>query len=147
MTIFEKSRSGRKAYTLPDYKFERKDIKQLLPEKFIRKEPPRLPEVHELEVVRHYTDLALKNHSVDKGFYPLGSCTMKYNPKMNEDVANLEGFKYLHPYQPRETVQGALRLMYELKEMLCEITGMDDMTLQPSAGAHGELTGMLIVRA
>jgi len=145
MTIFEKSKKGRKAYTLPPYEFE--DVGNDIPKHFLRKDPPELPEVHELDVVRHYTELARKNYGVDVGFYPLGSCTMKYNPKMNEDLANLDGFKYLHPYQPEETTQGALKLMYHLKELLCEITGMDDMTLAPAAGAHGELTGMFIVRA
>jgi len=145
MTIFEKSKKGRKAYTLPPYEFE--DVGNDIPKHLLRKDPPELPEVHELDVVRHYTELARKNYGVDVGFYPLGSCTMKYNPKMNEDLANLDGFKYLHPYQPEETTQGALKLMYHLKGLLCEITGMDDMTLAPAAGAHGELTGMLIVRA
>ncbi|RKX53738.1 MAG: aminomethyl-transferring glycine dehydrogenase subunit GcvPB, partial [Thermotoga sp.] len=145
MTIFEKSRRGRKAYTLPPYEFE--DVGNDIPKHLLRKDPPELPEVYELDVVRHYTELARKNYGVDVGFYPLGSCTMKYNPKMNEDLANLDGFRYLHPYQPEETAQGALKLMYHLKELLCEITGMDDMTLAPAAGAHGELTGMLIVKA
>ena len=145
MTIFEKSRRGRKAHTLPPYEFE--DVGNDIPKHLLRKDPPELPEVYELDVVRHYTELARKNYGVDVGFYPLGSCTMKYNPKMNEDLANLDGFRYLHPYQPEETAQGALKLMYHLKELLCEITGMDDMTLAPAAGAHGELTGMLIVKA
>ncbi len=143
MTIFEKSKPGRKAYSLPEYDIPEVDLG--IPEHLLRKEKAELPEVHELEVVRHYTDLEAKNHSVDRGFYPLGSCTMKYNPKINEDMASL--FRWLHPYQPEETIQGALQLMYELKEMLMEITGTDDMTLVPSAGAHGELTGMLIIRA
>ncbi len=143
MTIFEKSKPGRRAYNLPpqnipDFEFE-------IPEHLKRKEPANLPEVHELEVVRHYTELERKNYSVDYGFYPLGSCTMKYNPKVNEEAANF--FRWLHPYQPESSIQGALKLMYELKELLMEITGTDDMTLIPSAGAHGELTGMLIVRA
>ena len=143
MTIFERSKPGRRAYSLPEFDIPETDLG--ISEEYLRKDEPRLPEVLELDVVRHYTDLESKNHSVDRGFYPLGSCTMKYNPKLNEDMANL--FRYLHPYQPEETIQGALRLMYELKEMLMEITGTDDMTLVPSAGAHGELTGMLIIRA
>ncbi len=145
MTIFEKSVAGRKAFRLP-----KSDVKELeinLPEHLRRKKPPMLPELSEPDVVRHYTDLAYKNYSVDKGFYPLGSCTMKYNPKLNEVVASFDGFTKIHPHQPWESVQGALKLMYELKEYLCEITGMDDMTLQPAAGAHGELVGMLIARA
>ncbi|AAD35306.1 glycine dehydrogenase [Thermotoga maritima MSB8] len=142
MTIFERSKKGRKAFRLPE-----SDIPEYsLPDRFLRRTPPELPEVSEPDLVRHYTNLARKNYSVDLGIYPLGSCTMKYNPKLNEKAANLEGFREIHPYQPVETVQGSLRLMYELKKMLCEITGMDDMTLQPAAGAHGELTGMLIVR-
>ena len=145
MTIFEKSKEGRKAYTLPPYEFE--EVDNFIPKHLLRKDPPKLPEVYELEVVRHYSELARKNFGVDTGFYPLGSCTMKYNPKVNEELANLDGFKYIHPYQPEHTVQGALKLMYNLKKLLCEITGMDDMTLVPSAGAHGEFTGMLIVKA
>ncbi|ABV34510.1 MULTISPECIES: aminomethyl-transferring glycine dehydrogenase subunit GcvPB [Pseudothermotoga] len=145
MIIFEKSVPGRKAYRLPDEELQR--IDPVFPEHLKRTRPLRLPELSEPDVVRHYTALAEKNYSVDKGFYPLGSCTMKYNPKLNEYVAGLEGFTDIHPYQPWESVQGALQVMYELKEFLCEITGMDEMTLQPAAGAHGELTGMLIVRA
>ncbi len=143
MTIFEKSKPGRRAYSLPDSGIPETDLG--IPTHLLRKDPPKLPEVHELEVVRHYTNLEFKNYSVDKGFYPLGSCTMKYNPKLNEEVAKL--FRDLHPYQPEDTIQGALKIMYELKVALMEITGTDDMTLVPSAGAHGELTGMLIIRA
>ncbi|HOK87873.1 MAG TPA: aminomethyl-transferring glycine dehydrogenase subunit GcvPB [Fervidobacterium sp.] len=143
MTIFEKSVKDRKGYELPPY--ELSDVGCNLPEHLIRKEAPLLPEVSEVDVVRHYTELAHKNYSVDRGFYPLGSCTMKYNPKINEDMAAL--FTNLHPFQPRETIQGAINLMGELKDLLCEITGTDDMTLQPAAGAHGELTGLLIARA
>ncbi|MFN4200763.1 MAG: aminomethyl-transferring glycine dehydrogenase subunit GcvPB [Fervidobacterium gondwanense] len=143
MTIFEKSTRGRKGYEFPEYDVEKLEIK--LPEHLVRKSELMLPEVSEVDVVRHYTDLASKNYSVDRGFYPLGSCTMKYNPKINEDMASL--FANLHPMQPRETITGAVRLMGHLKELLCEITGTDDMTLQPAAGAHGELTGLLIARA
>lgn len=145
MTVFERSVAGRRGFKLPEstVPFEKKD----LPAHLIRAKKPRLPELNEVDVVRHYTELASKNYSVDKGFYPLGSCTMKYNPKMNEFLASLEDFTEIHPYQPVESVQGALQLMYELKEALCEITGMDEMALQPAAGAHGELTGMLIVKA
>lgn len=145
MVIFEMSKEERIGFEIPNNNVE--DFEINLPEHLIRKEKPRLPQVSEVDVVRHYTNLAAKNYSVDVGFYPLGSCTMKYNPKINEKIANLEGFTMIHPFQPHETAQGALELMYELKEMLCEITGMDDMTLIPSAGAHGELTGMLITRA
>ncbi len=143
MTIFELSKPGRKGYELPTYDVP--DSGCNIPEHLLRKKPPMLPEVSEVDVVRHYTNLALKNYSVDRGFYPLGSCTMKYNPKINEDMAIL--FTQLHPFQPRETIEGAVELMGHLKELLCEITGTDDMTLQPAAGAHGELTGLLIARA
>lgn len=143
MTIFEHSKPGRKGYELPTYDVP--DFGCSIPEHLLRKNPPMLPEVSEVDVVRHYTNLALKNYSVDRGFYPLGSCTMKYNPKINEDMAML--FTQLHPFQPRETIEGAVQLMGHLKELLCEITGTDDMTLQPAAGAHGELTGLLIARA
>ncbi|MCD6550993.1 aminomethyl-transferring glycine dehydrogenase subunit GcvPB [Thermotoga sp.] len=142
MTIFDKSKRGRRAFNLP----KRKVPEYPLPECLTRRTPLRLPEVSEPDVVRHYTELARKNYAVDVGIYPLGSCTMKYNPKLNEKVASLPGFKNIHPHQPEETLQGCLQLMYDLKTMLCEITGMDDMTLQPAAGAHGELTGMLIVK-
>lgn len=145
MTVFEKSVDGRKGFKLPESEVHLEKID--LPKHLLRTRKLSLPELSEVDVVRHYTDLASKNYSVDKGFYPLGSCTMKYNPKLNEYLASLEGFTELHPYQPVESVQGALKLMYELKQALCEITGMDEMTLQPAAGAHGELTGMLIVKA
>ncbi|WP_041081147.1 aminomethyl-transferring glycine dehydrogenase subunit GcvPB [Thermotoga profunda] len=145
MTVFEKSTTGRMGFRLP--KSDVKEREYDFPTHLTRQKPLNLPELSEPDVVRHYTELAGKNYSVDKGFYPLGSCTMKYNPKVNEYTASLEGFTEIHPYQPWEFTQGSLKLMFELKEALCEITGMDDMTLQPAAGAHGELTGMLIARA
>lgn len=145
MTIFEKSVAGRKGFRLPKSDIEKREYD--FEDHLIRKKPLNLPELSEPDVVRHYTELAGKNYSVDKGFYPLGSCTMKYNPKVNEYVASVDGFTQIHPYQPWEFTQGSLRLMFELKKLLCEITGMDEMTLQPAAGAHGELTGMLIARA
>ncbi len=145
--IFEVSSPGRKAYSLPDLEVPDKPVSSLLPESELRKVPPELPEVAEVDLVRHFTRLSQLNHGVDIGFYPLGSCTMKYNPKINEEVANLPGFTDIHPYAPEETVQGALQLMYELQEYLCEIGGMDEMSLQPAAGAHGELTGINIIRA
>ncbi len=145
MTIFEKSKAGRIAYRLPENDIPTRELD--LPTHLVRKLPPELPELYEVDVVRHYTWLARRNYAVDVGIYPLGSCTMKYNPKVNEKVARLPGFTMVHPYQPEETLRGAFEVMYELKKLLCEITGMDDMTLQPAAGAHGELTGMLIVRA
>ncbi len=145
MTIFEKSVAGRKGFRLPKSDIEKREYD--FEDHLIRKKSLNLPELSEPDVVRHYTELAGKNYSVDKGFYPLGSCTMKYNPKVNEYVASVDGFTQIHPYQPWEFTQGSLRLMFELKKLLCEITGMDEMTLQPAAGAHGELTGMLIARA
>ncbi len=145
--IFELSKEGRKAYSLPDLDVPKVDIKDILPSELLRDKEPELPEVSEVDVIRHYTLISNKNYSVDKGFYPLGSCTMKYNPKINEDISGLSGFSRIHPYQNEEDVQGALELMYNLSRELCEITGMDEMTLQPAAGAHGELTGLMIIKA
>jgi glycine cleavage system P protein (glycine dehydrogenase) subunit 2 len=128
-------------------RFPQPDVPQApLPQGLTRQELP-LPELYEMDVVRHFTRLSQLNHSIDTGFYPLGSCTMKYNPKVNEAMARLPGFSQLHPLQPIETIQGALLLMYELQEMLKEIGGFAGITLQPAAGAHGELTGVLIIRA
>lgn len=145
--IFERSMPGHKAYFMPASTTPKKDINELLPAHMIRKEDPRLPQVSEIDVARHFTRLSNLNFGVDTGFYPLGSCTMKYNPKINEAMARLPGFIGLHPYQDECTVQGALRLMYELDVSLAEILGMDKMTLQPAAGAHGELTGIKIIKA
>ena len=145
--IFEISGEGKKGYSLPPLDIEEKGIEDLIPTNMLRDIKPNLPEVSEAEVVRHYTVMSRLNHAVDVGFYPLGSCTMKYNPKINEDIARLEGFTSVHPYQPEETIQGSLAVLYELNQMLCEITGMDQITFQPAAGAHGELTGMLIIKA
>jgi glycine dehydrogenase subunit 2 len=140
--IYEISRPGRHADYLPDC-----DVPEAaLPEGCCRADLP-LPEVAEIDLVRHYTRLSQLNHSIDTGFYPLGSCTMKYNPKVNETAARLPGFAALHPLQdPDETAQGALQLIFELQEMLAEIAGFAAVTLQPAAGAHGELTGVLIMR-
>lgn len=145
--IFELSKPGRVSYSLPRQEIMGIDPEKELPVRFLRKKEARLPEVSELDLVRHYTALSRMNHGVDNGFYPLGSCTMKYNPKVNEEVARLPGFLHLHPYQPEETVQGALELMYRLGRHLAEITGMDEVTLAPAAGAHGEWTGLMIIRA
>ncbi|MEK4885379.1 aminomethyl-transferring glycine dehydrogenase subunit GcvPB [Bacillus sp. FSL W8-0223] len=145
--IFEISKSGRIGYSLPELDVPKVDVADILPTQYIRQEEPDLPEVSELEIMRHYTALSKRNHGVDSGFYPLGSCTMKYNPKINEDVARLEGFRHIHPLQDEETVQGSLELMYDLQEHLKEITGMDEVTLQPAAGAHGEWTGLMMIRA
>ncbi|MBU9724186.1 MULTISPECIES: aminomethyl-transferring glycine dehydrogenase subunit GcvPB [Bacillaceae] len=145
--IFEISKEGRIGHSLPELDVPEVDINHLIPKEMQRTEAPELPEVSELQLVRHYTALSRRNHGVDSGFYPLGSCTMKYNPKINEDVARYAGFAHLHPYQPEETIQGALELMYKLQGSLEEITGMDQVTLQPAAGAHGEWTGLMLIRA
>ena len=142
--IFELSKPGRKAYSLPACDVP--EASEKIPEKFARKADARLPEVFEVDVARHFTRLSQLNNAVDIGFYPLGSCTMKYNPKVNEVVSRLPGFLRIHPYQPEEMVQGALKLIYDLERMLCEITGMERATLQPAAGAHGELTGLMIIK-
>ena len=143
--IFEESRPGRSACSLPELDVPAQDINKLLPPAVLRQTPAELPEVDELTLVRHYTNLARKNFGVDTGFYPLGSCTMKYNPKVNETLCGLTGFAQLHPYQPASTVQGILRIMYELGEYLKEISGLDGVSLTPAAGAHGEFTGMKVI--
>lgn len=145
--IFEKSSPGRRCFILPACDVPEKPITNFLPEKMLRKQEAKLPEVSEIDVVRHFTRLSQMNFCVDTNFYPLGSCTMKYNPRINEDAARLEGFTKLHPYQPIEQCQGILKLLYELEQILVNISGMPAFTLQPAAGAHGELTGMLIIRA
>ena len=145
--IFELSEPGRISYSLPDLDVPDFDLDEWLPEEFNRKSEPELPEVSELQLMRHYTALSKRNHGVDSGFYPLGSCTMKYNPKINEDVARYPGFASIHPLQEEETVQGALEMMYNLQENLVAVTGMDEVTLQPAAGAHGEWTGLMMIRA
>ncbi len=146
-TIFELSAPGRQGMTLPELDVPEVPVEKLLPAGLIREFAPELPEVAEVDVVRHYTRLSSLNHGVDTGFYPLGSCTMKYNPKINEDTARLTGFAAAHPYQPEELSQGALELMFNLENYLAEITGVDRITLQPAAGAHGEMTGILIIKA
>ncbi|MDX1806501.1 MAG: aminomethyl-transferring glycine dehydrogenase subunit GcvPB [Paenisporosarcina sp.] len=145
--IFEITKAGRIGYSLPELDIPEVDLSSLLPEGLLREEPAELPEVSELDIMRHYTALSKRNHGVDSGFYPLGSCTMKYNPKINESVARFPGFANIHPLQAEETVQGAMELMYDLQEHLIEITGMDDLTLQPAAGAHGEWTALMMIRA
>ena len=127
--------------------FQIYDLAELLPEGLIREEAAELPEVSELDIMRHYTALSRRNHGVDSGFYPLGSCTMKYNPKINENVARFSGFANVHPLQDESTVQGAMELLYDLQTSLVEITGMDEVTLQPAAGAHGEWTALMMIRA
>lgn len=145
--IFELSTPGRTGSSYPDPDVPAPPLERLLPADQIREAPPALPEVSELDVVRHYTRLSHRNFSIDEGFYPLGSCTMKYNPKLHEDVARLGGFSRVHPYAPVEEVQGALELMWGLERALAEVSGMDRVTFQPAAGAHGELTGLLMLRA
>ncbi|MDI2588019.1 MULTISPECIES: aminomethyl-transferring glycine dehydrogenase subunit GcvPB [unclassified Psychrobacillus] len=145
--IFEITREGRVGYNLPELDVPEVDIASLLPQGMLREEEAELPEVSELDIMRHYTALSNRNHGVDTGFYPLGSCTMKYNPKVNESVARFPGFANIHPLQDESSVQGAMELMYDLQEHLIEITGMDEVTLQPAAGAHGEWTALMMIRA
>ncbi|MCG7336362.1 aminomethyl-transferring glycine dehydrogenase subunit GcvPB [Sporosarcina sp. ACRSM] len=145
--IFELTREGRIGYSLPDLDVPDLELSSLLPDGFIREEAAELPEVSELDIMRHYTALSNRNHGIDSGFYPLGSCTMKYNPKINESVARYPGFANIHPLQDESTVQGAMEVMYDLQEHLVEITGMDEVTLQPAAGAHGEWTALMMIRA
>ncbi len=145
--IFEKGAPGRRAASMPALDVPAVPLTELLPPNLLREQPADLPEVSEIEVVRHYTHLSQRNFGVDTGFYPLGSCTMKYNPKLNEDMASLPGFARIHPLQPANTVQGAIQIIYELERYLAEIAGMTRITLQPSAGAHGELTGLMLIKA
>ncbi|WP_066074111.1 aminomethyl-transferring glycine dehydrogenase subunit GcvPB [Neobacillus soli] len=145
--IFELSTPGRIGYSLPEMDVPELDLSGLLPEGYLREEEAELPEASELDIMRHYTALSKRNHGLDSGFYPLGSCTMKYNPKINENVARFNGFAHVHPLQDESSVQGALELLYDLQEHLIEITGMDEVTLQPAAGAHGEWTGLMMIRA
>ncbi|MBC5743109.1 aminomethyl-transferring glycine dehydrogenase subunit GcvPB [Lachnospiraceae bacterium MD308] len=143
MLVFEKSRKGRRLSLLPEC-----DVEVVLPEeKDKRKLALHMPELSENELSRHYTELAKKCHGVNDGFYPLGSCTMKYNPKINEDMAALKGFTDIHPLQPAHTVQGCMEVIKTAEEYLCGITGMERMTFQPAAGAHGEFTGLLLIKA
>lgn len=145
--IFEISKEGRKAYALPKCDISEIELSEIIPSEFLNEKDVELPEVSEVDVIRHFTNLSSKNYGVDTGFYPLGSCTMKYNPKINEDMAAINGLSAIHPYQPEETIQGSLEMMYGLDKMLAEISGMDKVTLQPAAGAHGELTGLMIIKA
>ena len=142
--IFELSRPSRTGFSLPENHWDT-DCNGL-PENLRRDEEAALPEVSELDVVRHYTNLSNMNFGVDTGFYPLGSCTMKYNPKINEEVASTPGFADVHPLQPDSTIQGALEIYDRLDKALAEITGMAHFTFNPYAGAHGELTGLMVMR-
>lgn len=143
--IFELSRPGRKGYELPADNFGTDGMAEI-PASLLREQPADLPEVSELEVVRHFTNLSNKNFGVDTGFYPLGSCTMKYNPKINEELATLPEFAALHPLQDEKTAQGALELYWNLQNMLAQLSGLAEFTLNPYAGAHGELTGLMVMR-
>ena len=143
--IFELSREGRRGYSLPENSHSEYTL-DALPEWARRTDTPMLPEVSEFDVVRHFTNLSNKNFGLDTGFYPLGSCTMKYNPKINEEMASLPGFTGLHPLQPAASVQGALQLYYNLGVSLAHLTGLSEFTINPFAGAHGELTGLMIMR-
>ena len=141
--IFEKSQAGRRGGELPRYDLPPARV----PDELRRQVPPRLPELAEPEIVRHFTELSTRNFGIDTGFYPLGSCTMKYNPRVNERLAMLPGFRDLHPYQDEEAIQGALELMYRLQAVLIEVSGLHACSLQPAAGSQGELTGLMVMRA
>ena len=135
--IFEKSKAGKESGFVPKPKAPSEKRREWVPATLQRRREPVLPELSEPEIVRHFLNLSQKNFSVDTNFYPLGSCTMKYNPKINEDIASSPSFAYLHPYQPEETLQGILRIFYELEQWLIALTGMDRFSLQPAAGAQG----------
>jgi glycine dehydrogenase subunit 2 len=144
--LIELSSDGKNGVRFPDCDVEEQKLEDLFPPDYIRKSPPELPQVSIPEVVRHFVNLSALNHHVDKAIYPLGSCTMKYNPKINEAVAAMTGFTEIHPLQSPQTVQGALKIYKEVENFLCAITGMAGFTLQPAAGSHGELTGVMIMR-
>ncbi len=144
--LFEESRPGRCAVELPELDVPEKLLSDLLPEGQLRGDLP-LPELSEPSVIRHYTNLSQRTYSIDSGFYPLGSCTMKYNPKLHEDAARLSGFARLHPYTSDELAQGALEVLFDMQNILAEIAGMDAVSLQPAAGAHGELLGLMLIKA
>ena len=146
-TIFEKSVAGRRAFTAPELDVPEVPLDEILPERFRRTQAPELPEVSEPEINRHYNRLSKRNFDLDTGFYPLGSCTMKHNPKLHERVAALPGHARLHPLQDARRAQGALQLMHELQGALAEVSGLPHVSLQPSAGSHGELAGVLLTRA
>lgn len=145
--IFELSKPGRRSSQMPACDVDAADVEQLLPSEALADTPPPLPELAEPDVIRHFTNLSTNNMSVDTHFYPLGSCTMKYNPKRNERLASLPGWVDVHPYQPQQTIQGLLELLYELQCDLAEISGLPAVSLQPAAGAHGELTALMVAAA
>src|SRR2546429_6936937 len=145
--LFELSSPGKRGYQLPELDVPPVDPATALGPSNVRHAITDFPEVSEVEAIRHFTRLSTHNYAIDLGLYPLGSCTMKYNPRVNEQVARVEGLAWAHPYQPESLSQGILEVMGALEKMLLEITGMDALTLQPAAGAHGEFTGILLVRA
>src|SRR3972149_4677139 len=145
--IFERSSEGKRGIDIPKSDVFEVRPEDVIPADLLRTGIEGFPQVSEVDVVRHFTRLSQWNYGVDSGLYPLGSCTMKYNPKVNEEIARMSGFSNIHPYTPEDLSQGILKWMYELQGFLAEITGMDDVTLQPAAGAHGELTGLMMVRA
>ncbi|MDE6691796.1 MAG: aminomethyl-transferring glycine dehydrogenase subunit GcvPB, partial [Muribaculaceae bacterium] len=145
--IFELSHEGRQGYSLPRNPYEGDALSAAIPADLSRQTPADLPQVDEPTVVRHYTNMSNNNFGVDTGFYPLGSCTMKYNPKINEEIAASPVIARLHPLQPVSTTQGALEIYFTLQQMLSEISGMAEFTLNPFAGAHGELTGLMVIHA
>ena len=145
--LFERSSPGKKAYQLPELDVPAVDVREALGAENVRAEIEGFPEVSEVEAIRHFTRLSTWNYAIDHGMYPLGSCTMKYNPRINEVVVGIEGLAWAHPYQPEALAQGSMEVMARLESALAEITGMDAVTLQPAAGAHGELTGILLIRA
>ncbi|HYY41389.1 MAG TPA: hypothetical protein VE775_01580, partial [Pyrinomonadaceae bacterium] len=146
--IFERSQTGRRGYLLPPLDVDETPLDELLPAHLRRDDDlAGVPEVSEVDVVRHFTRISTWNYHIDLGMYPLGSCTMKYNSRLNERVARLPGFANLHPLAPEEDAQGALAVLYELQQHLSEITGLAGVSLQPAAGAHGEMTGVMIIRA
>jgi glycine dehydrogenase subunit 2 len=147
LTIYERSRAGRRAFVAPALDVPERELDELLPARLRRRDAPRLPEVSEPEIVRHYNRLSKRNFDLDTGFYPLGSCTMKHNPKLHERVAALDGHARLHPLQDPDRAQGALELMWRLQDALAKIAGLPHVSLQPSAGSHGELAGVLLTRA
>ena len=144
--IFELSKEGRRGYSLPQNRYGIYSVEEL-PDALKRKEEAQLPECDEMTVVRHYTNHSANNFGVNNGFYPLGSCTMKYNPVINEEIAAMKEFAELHPLQPAETCQGALEVYYCVQQALSELAGLSEFTLNPCAGAHGELTGLMVIRA
>ena len=145
-TIFQKSNKSSNNFKIEDPGVEERELSEMIPDELIRKDEVGIPELSENEVIRHFTALSLRNYGIDNGIYPLGSCTMKYNPKINEEISNLDCFTDIHPFQRQEDVQGSLKVLFESGELLKKITGLDAVTLQPSAGAHGELCGLLIAK-